>query len=227
MNPIKIFLETGQKKAIAGALDWPGLCRSGSSPDSALQALVDYGPRYKLVLQFGVGDFDFKPPPDISGLTVTEKAGGDATTDFGSPGFIFESDREALSGEECTQQISILEACWAAFDRAASAAAGRELQKGPRGGGRDLAQITEHLVEAERAYLGRLAWKFKRDKTNPLEEQLFRSRQAVAEALESAVIAGLPESGPRGGVIWPVRYFVRRSAWHTLDHAWEIEDRIA
>jgi hypothetical protein len=27
-------------------------------------------------------------------------------------------------------------------------------------------------------------------------------------------------------VIWPPRYFVRRVAWHVLDHAWEIEDRI-
>ena len=24
---------------------------------------------------------------------------------------------------------------------------------------------------------------------------------------------------------WPVRYTVRRAAWHALDHAWEIEDR--
>jgi hypothetical protein len=32
--------------------------------------------------------------------------------------------------------------------------------------------------------------------------------------------------GPRGGVHWTPRYFVRRAAWHMLDHAWEIEDRI-
>jgi hypothetical protein len=25
--------------------------------------------------------------------------------------------------------------------------------------------------------------------------------------------------------LWSPRYFVRRSAWHALDHAWEIEDR--
>ena len=25
---------------------------------------------------------------------------------------------------------------------------------------------------------------------------------------------------------WGPRYFVRRSAWHALDHAWEIEDRL-
>jgi hypothetical protein len=24
---------------------------------------------------------------------------------------------------------------------------------------------------------------------------------------------------------WTPRYFVRRAAWHALDHAWEIEDR--
>ena len=32
--------------------------------------------------------------------------------------------------------------------------------------------------------------------------------------------------GPRGGSIWTPRYYVRRSTWHTLDHTWEIEDRI-
>ena len=31
--------------------------------------------------------------------------------------------------------------------------------------------------------------------------------------------------GPRGGVRWSARYFVRRAAWHALDHVWEIEDR--
>ncbi|CAN5828742.1 hypothetical protein BH20CHL8_BH20CHL8_11020 [soil metagenome] len=31
-----------------------------------------------------------------------------------------------------------------------------------------------------------------------------------------------------GAIEWPgwtPRYFVRRAAWHVLDHAWEIEDR--
>ena len=36
----------------------------------------------------------------------------------------------------------------------------------------------------------------------------------------------MPERGPRGGVLWKPRYFVRRAAWHALDHAWEIEDRL-
>jgi hypothetical protein len=25
---------------------------------------------------------------------------------------------------------------------------------------------------------------------------------------------------------WSPRYYVRRAAWHALDHAWELEDRI-
>jgi hypothetical protein len=49
---------------------------------------------------------------------------------------------------------------------------------------------------------------------------------AIMNALESAEEGKLPETGPRGGIIWPARYFVRRTAWHVLDHAWEIEDRI-
>jgi hypothetical protein len=34
------------------------------------------------------------------------------------------------------------------------------------------------------------------------------------------VVGRLPGTGA-----WPVRYAVRRFAWHVLDHAWEIEDR--
>jgi hypothetical protein len=33
------------------------------------------------------------------------------------------------------------------------------------------------------------------------------------------------ERGPRCVIRWKPRYFVRRVAWHYLDHSWEIEDR--
>ena len=52
---------------------------------------------------------------------------------------------------------------------------------------------------------------------------------AVHDAMRDALAAGmrgeLPAQGPRGGKIWSPRFFVRYVAWHTLDHAWEIEDR--
>ena len=51
--------------------------------------------------------------------------------------------------------------------------------------------------------------------------------EAMLEALAASVRGEVPETGPRGGKRWSARYFVRREAWHVLDHAWEIEDRSA
>ena len=84
----------------------------------------------------------------------------------------------------------------------------------------------EHMLDADAAYLGRLAWRFRKGETESQIEALGRTRQAVLEALAAAVRGETPERGPRGGVIWKPHYFVRRVAWHVLDHTWEIEDRI-
>jgi hypothetical protein len=49
------------------------------------------------------------------------------------------------------------------------------------------------------------------------------------EALETldAIVHGRPLDNPRNTKKpWAPRYFVRRSAWHALDHAWELEDRV-
>ena len=120
----------------------------------------------------------------------------------------------------------ILTACWRAFDGAALHAAGVELRKGPRGGGRDLQKIKHHVLEADQQYLRRLAWKHKIEEHNDLQAELERMRAAVLDALASAERGALPQSGPRGGKIWTPRYFVRRTAWHVLDHTWEIEERM-
>jgi len=118
----------------------------------------------------------------------------------------------------------LLAGCWGVFDTVAAAASGVPLRKGPRGGGRELEAITRHVLGAEQGYLARLAWKAPRGDAN-LNEDMRRTRQAIMDALAAAERGEIPERGPRGGVIWPARYFVRRVAWHVLDHAWEIEDR--
>jgi hypothetical protein len=76
------------------------------------------------------------------------------------------------------------------------------------------------------SYLGRLGWHGKYESGHSLEEEFRQARQAILDGLEAGIRGELPSQGPRGGTIWPVRYFVRRSAWHVLDHAWEIEDRV-
>ena len=223
MNAIRVFAEIGKKRAFVGAVDWPGWCRSGRTEGAALQTLVDYGPRYAQVLHWS--GVDFRAPTSVSALIVTERHDGNATTDFGAPAIILDADREPLDAAEFERSRALLLASWQAFDASVERAAGRELQKGPRGGGRDSAAIVDHLLEADRAYLARLAWKHTEEIGTPPLEALRRTRQSILDALAVAADGGLPERGPRGGVAWPPRYFVRRVAWHVLDHAWEIEDR--
>ena len=53
---IEVYIEAGSKRVFAGALDWPGWCRSAKDEDGALAALVAYGPRYAAVLAGGPGE---------------------------------------------------------------------------------------------------------------------------------------------------------------------------
>ena len=81
MKSIKVFAEIGKKRVFADAVDWPGWCRNGRDEKTALQALVDYG--YAQVLHSR--EIEFQVPTDASVLIVTERHGGNATTDFGAP----------------------------------------------------------------------------------------------------------------------------------------------
>jgi hypothetical protein len=221
---ILVYLEKGRQRTFAGVLDWPGWCRGAVDEDAALQAIVDYGPRYAAVL--GTTRIAFQAPSDTSAFTIIDRLPGDATTDFGAPGQVPAWDLQPLDDSDLTRQQELLSACWQAFDASTLAAAGKALRKGPRGGGRDLEAIGQHVLEADSAYLARLGRKFRPAAGLALDEQILQTRQAMQEALGAAVRGELPSQGPRGGVRWPARYFVRRVAWHVLDHAWEIEDRI-
>jgi hypothetical protein len=224
MDSTKLFVEIGKKRIFVGAIDWPGWCRSGRDEKLALQALIDYGPRYAQVLQSK--EVGFEAPVDPSDFSVIERHDGNSTTDFGAPAIMLNGDRESFDRVELERLLVILQASWQAFDEAMDRAAGNELRKGPRGGGRDLNKIVDHILEADRGYLSRLAWKHKRESEGDPVEELNRTRQAIIKAIEVAAHGDLPEKGPRGGIIWPARYFIRRVAWHVLDHAWEIDDRI-
>lgn len=220
---IDVYVEAGKKRVFAGALAWPGWCRAGRDEGAALDALVAYGPRYASIL--APAGIPFQPPADASALRVVERLVGTTTTDFGAPDAAPADDRRPIDEADLRRFEALLGAYWRAFDGAAQRAEGKELRKGPRGGGRAVEGIVEHLLGADAGYLGRLAWKVGRDEGADLGERLAHTRQAVLDALANAARGGLPERGPRGGAYWPPRYFVRRVAWHLLDHLWEIEDR--
>jgi hypothetical protein len=224
MTPtLDAYLEVGAKRVFAGAVDWPGWCRSARTEDAALRALIDYAPRYAGAL--GGAARGLKRPGAVSDLRVVERLKGDATTDFGAPSQAPKSDGRALDAARVKRQIRLWRACGSALDTAAAAARDKELTKGPRGGGRELDAIVAHVFEADRAYLRFIGDRLPKPEDGDAAGAMAGLRDAIAAAL-TARARGEPPAHPRRvEKYWSPRYFVRRSAWHALDHAWEIEDR--
>jgi hypothetical protein len=194
-----VYLENGKTWTFACSLDFPGWCRRGKGEDAAVEALLDYVPRYRKV-----AGSRWRPGE----VEVIGRIKGDATTDFGAPHIVGRWDREEVSPADRRAQLRLLEKCWGYFDGAV-ASAPASLRKGPRGGGRDRDKIADHVREAERAYAPKYGIRV--PPRTPWPEH------------RDMIMAGL-RSGADDPA-WPFAYVVRRIAWHVLDHAWEIEDR--
>jgi hypothetical protein len=217
---VEVALEIGKKRTFASALAWPGWARSGRDEETAIEALLTYAPRYgRVIARRRLG---FEEP---NGVSVVERQTGNATTDFGAPDMAALVEAAPVGEHELKRLLTILDACWDAFEIAAEAAEGKELQKGPRGGGRPVDKIAEHVLGAHQSYLRKIFWREKLAEGLSLAEAIAALRRAAAEVLPFAVSGEMPERGPRGGELWKPRYFVRRAAWHILDHAWELEDK--
>jgi hypothetical protein len=210
----RVVIETGKKKVFASAIDWPGWSRPAKTEEEALAALKAYAERYQRVA--GLAGISGVPAAAES-FEVVDRLRGNATTDFGAPDKAADCESEQMTEAECERQISMLRACWQVFDETAEQVS-EELQKGPRGGGRNRSIIIEHTFEAERSYarkIGVLTPKGAMNTPAGLEEH----RDAICEAIrERNASEGTDEK-------WPLWYFVRRAAWHVMDHAWEMEDK--
>jgi hypothetical protein len=208
---IAVFTEAGKTRVFASALDWPGWARRAKTEELALAALAEYLPRYAPIVTLA----GLKPP--AGDLVVTERFDGLAkNADFGALGEIASCEHAPLAADAGARLACLLEASWSAFGDIAAAAPAR-LRKGPRGGGRDTAQIVDHVGGAEMAFARKMG--LPRDK----EAEAGPDAQAVLRARIGAALRD-PESvttPPR----WPLRYAARRMAWHVLDHLWEIEDK--
>lgn len=219
---IRVVVEVAPKRSFASALDWPGWSRGGRTEDDALVALLAYVPRYAPVADRAGALFG--PPATVRGLDLVERLRGDGSTEFGVPHAPAAAEEETPSAKEVERLVALLRAAWDTFDDAATAAGGVELRKGPRGGGRDLAKIVEHVRGAEDAYLGQLG-----SRLPPMPDDPARAMTTVRDAFVATFEARIRGAGlpnPRNTKRpWPPRYAVRRSAWHSLDHAWELEDR--
>lgn len=206
----RVAVEAGRRRTFASAVDWPGWSRGARTESEALALLARYASRYAAVTEVAGS----KPPP--KDFQVIERVPGNATTDFGVPAMVMEADRVALDEAEARRLLRLLDAAWTVYDRVV-ARAPLELRKGPRGGGRDRDKIQAHVEGAEAAYLPKIG-----QKVGP---KIGRGtgRPSGGEAVREAFREGLRSGADLGP--WPLRYAVRRVAWHVLDHAWEIEDR--
>jgi hypothetical protein len=209
---VDVYLERGSTRVFASAVDWPGWARIGKTEDEAIETLLAYGKRYASAV--ASARQGFKPSDSVH---VVERVKGGAGTDFGALSVSPKADDRALSAKELKRQIALLRAAWATFDAMATKHAPKTLRKGPRGGGRDLKKMTGHVLEADISYLSCIGARYKGADMVELHEAFLRRLKAHAR--------GEPMENKRRKPPWTVRYCVRRSAWHVLDHAWEIEDR--
>jgi hypothetical protein len=202
------------KKVFASAIDWPGWSRSAKTEGKALDTLKQYVERYQRVAEIaGVEGV----PTTATSFDVIEHVKGNTTTDFGAPDVAATCEVGRMTDAECERQIALFQACWRVFDETA-ASVSEELRKGPRGGGRSRQGVIEHTLEAERSYARQIGVR------TPMgamftDGGLQEHRDAVCQAIRVVNADG-------GGLRkWPLRYFIRRAAWHVLDHAWEMEDK--
>jgi hypothetical protein len=214
----RVALEAGAKRTFAVAVEWPGWARSGRDEEAALSALAEYAPRY--------ADAVSEPNlADAGPYEVVARLDGGSGTDFGVPSSTLDEEDAPLDGADLVRMRRLLEAAWACFDDAARRAGGKELRTGPRGGGRSLEKMTNHVLEAEEAYLTQLGRRRPKPPAADPADRMRQVRDAALATLEALGRGEEPEDPSAVRRRWSPRYFVRRSAWHALDHAWELEDR--
>jgi hypothetical protein len=210
---IAVAVEQTAKKTFVTAIDWPGWSRSARTLPEALEAFVAYAPRYAPVAKAA----GYPLPKDLE-AEVFETSDGNGGTEFGVPSLVTEADRRSTSAADGKRLAALVDAAWAYLDEVA-AAAPEALRKGPRGGGRDTSKIVSHTLESDNGYSKAMGLKV------PAAEP---SDRAAIERLRSAILEVLsePSDGSQlGGNRWTVRYAAHRIAWHSLDHAWEIQDK--
>jgi hypothetical protein len=216
---VRTIVERGPKgkKAVAFAVDWPGWSRGASTSDVSLATLESYRRRYRpIALAAGMADeFDAAGP-----LDVIEDRVGTGSTDFWGISFSPSgSEQGSMSDTEIDRKIELLRACWAFFDGVAGRVSA-EMRRGPRGGGRDRDTIVRHTIRTESEdFARRLGLRIPEGGALTTDGLV-----AHREAYVAAMHAYNRGEGKRMQS-WTLPFLIRHSAFHVLDHAWEMEDK--
>ena len=216
-NELRVTLEIGPKgkKVAAVAPDWPGLERGAKTGEGAIERLQSYLPRYAQVAKLAGMEEEFAA---ITTVDVVEQYPGTGSTDFWGISFAFSGiDRQDLSREELERELTLMQACWALFDDVRLRVSA-QMRKGPRGGGRERDHIVGHTIGVEQEWAEKVGVPTPQDGML-IDEGLQAHRDAYCNAIRAFHAEG------KMARTWPLRYLIRHTAYHTLDHGWEMEDK--
>ena len=204
------------KRWVAIAADWPGLERNGGNEKEAVAKLQSYVPRYAAVAKRARLGAELAAQ---NAVQVIARHLGTGSTDFWGISFApSKLDRAPMDDATFERHIKLLRAAWAEFD-AVSARVSAELRPGPRGGGRDRDRIVRHVLNTEGSDFS------KRVKApSELDDMLTPAGRAThRDRYVKAMRAWRAEGRELGK--WTIPFLIRHSAYHVLDHTWEMEDR--
>ena len=206
------------KRAVAFSLDWTGWSRGAKTPELALEMLESFRERYRPVAGLAGMSREF----DAAGpLEVVEDKVGAGSTDFWGISFAPSAvEQEPMGAAELDRGITLLRACWAYFDGVA-ARVSPEMRKGPRGGGRDRDQIIRHTIRTESEDFAKQVGLRIPEGAALTPDGLRQHHETYVDAMR-AYNAGEVSRRMRS---WNLPFLIRHSAYHTLDHAWEMEDK--
>jgi len=125
-----------------------------------------------------------------------------------------------MGEEELARGITLLRACWTFFDDV-GARVSPEMRKGPRGGGRDRDRIIRHTIRTESEDFAKQVGLRIPEGAALTPDGLRHHREAYIAAVR-AYNAGEVKRRMRS---WTLPFLIRHTAFHTLDHAWEMEDK--
>jgi hypothetical protein len=207
---------TRGKRWVAVAADWPGLERGGKTEDLAVAKLVDYVPRYLPVAKRVRLGSALATQTD---LDIIGRYPGTGSTDFWGVSFAPSPlDRQPFDAPTFDRQVRLLRAAWAEFDETA-ARVSAELRPGVRGGGRSRDQIIRHVLANEGEDFSKRV-----DAKSELVDLLRPSGLAQhRDRFVEGMRAWYEEDKPLGK--WTIPYLLRHTAYHVLDHTWEMQDR--
>ena len=218
--PVRTVIERGPKgkRSVAFGVDWPGWSRGAKDPGLAVETLEAYRERYRpvAVLAGMAREFDAAGP-----LEIVEDHVGTGSTDFWGISYApAATEQEPMTEAEFDRGITLLRACWEFFDGVA-ARVSPEMRKGPRGGGRDRDRIIRHVIRNESEEFAKQVGLRIPEEGALTPDGLLQHRTTYVDAMR-AYNAGEVERRKRS---WTLPFLIRHSAYHNLDHAWEMEDK--